>query len=104
MRSPGQWRRAGRYTELQTFVLDDQRIPVVGPSGIWKPAACELPISVTTTTAGPYADTFDEGSGTLRYAYRGTDPRHRDNTASGGTRVSQHAGRIRYVLHQSHAL
>jgi len=51
----------------------------VGPSGIWKPAACELPISITTTVGGPYDDTFDRQAGTLRYAYRGLDPQHRDN-------------------------
>jgi len=51
----------------------------VGPSGIWKPAACELPISITTTVGGPYDDSFDRRAGTLRYAYRGLDPGHRDN-------------------------
>jgi len=55
------------------------RIPLVGPSGIWKPAACELPISIATVTHGPYSDTFDSRRGVLRYAYRGSDPQHRDN-------------------------
>lgn len=64
---------------LETFVIDDRRIPLVGPSGIWKPSACELPISITTTVGGPYDDTFDRNAGTLRYAYRGLDPQHRDN-------------------------
>ena len=66
-------------TALETFSLDGRRIPLVGPSGIWKPAACELPLSITTTVGGPYDDTFDRGAGTLRYAYRGLDPQHRDN-------------------------
>lgn len=66
-------------TSLETFTLDGRRIPLVGPSGIWKPAACELPLSITTTVAGPYDDTFDRNAGTLRYAYRGTDSQHRDN-------------------------
>src|SRR5439155_22306777 len=66
-------------TRLDQYELDGVRIPLVGPTGIWKPAACELPISVATTTSGPYADTFDPSAGTLRYAYRGTDPQHRDN-------------------------
>ena len=64
---------------LETFELDGQRIPLVGPSGIWRPAVCELPLSITTSVRSPYSDTFDEGSGTLNYAYRGTDPQHRDN-------------------------
>ena len=64
---------------LEEFRLGDRRIPLIGPSGIWKPAACELPISITTVVRGPYADSFDRDRGTLRYAYRGTDPHHRDN-------------------------
>jgi putative restriction endonuclease len=47
--------------------------------GIWKPAACELPISITTTVGGPYADSFDTATGRIRYSYRGTDRTHRDN-------------------------
>ncbi len=66
-------------TALDSFTLDGVRIPLVGPSGIWKPAVCELPISVTTSFAGPYDDRYDASSGVLRYAYRGTDPQHRDN-------------------------
>ncbi len=76
-------REEGRETfsriELENFELGGRRIPLMGPQGIWKPAACELPISITTTTTGPYSDTIDEASGTLRYSYRGTDPTHRDN-------------------------
>jgi putative restriction endonuclease len=64
---------------LDSFAIDGRRIPLVGPSGIWKPAACALPLSITTTVAGPYEDTFDRAAGTLRYAYRGIDPGHRDN-------------------------
>lgn len=64
---------------LVNFALNGVRIPLMGPSGIWKPAACDLPISVATVVAGPYADQFDNARGVLRYAYRGTDPNHRDN-------------------------
>jgi putative restriction endonuclease len=64
---------------LESFSLDGVRIPLMGPQGIWKPAVCELPLSVTTVVAGPYSDTFDSDRGVLRYAYRGTDPSHRDN-------------------------
>jgi putative restriction endonuclease len=66
-------------TVLESFEVGGRRIPLVGPSGIWKPAACELPISISTVTSGPYSDTFDSRRQTLRYAYRGTDPQHRDN-------------------------
>lgn len=66
-------------TALESFHLDGRRIPLMGPQGIWKPAVCELPLSITTIVRGPYSDTFDDASGTLRYAYRGSDPEHRDN-------------------------
>jgi putative restriction endonuclease len=64
---------------LEAFMLDGSRVPLVGPQGIWKPALCELPLSITTVVHGPYSDSIDDRSGTLRYAYRGTDPLHRDN-------------------------
>ncbi len=64
---------------LESFELDGRRVPLVGPQGIFKPAICELPLSITTVAGGPYHDAYDARSATLRYAYRGTDPRHRDN-------------------------
>src|SRR4051794_22092487 len=66
-------------TTLENFSVDGRRIPLMGPQGIWKPAVCELPISITTIVSGPYEDEYDSGRGLLRYAYRGTDPQHRDN-------------------------
>jgi putative restriction endonuclease len=66
-------------SSLENFLLDGRRVPLLGPQGIWKPAACELPLSITTVARGPYADSFDDRTGTLRYSYRGTDPNHRDN-------------------------
>jgi hypothetical protein len=55
-------------TALETFSLDGRRIPLVGPSGIWKPAACELPLSITTTVGGSYDDSFDRQAGMLQAA------------------------------------
>lgn len=78
-------------TSLETFILDGRRIPLVGPSGIWKPAVCELPISITTTVAGPYLDTFDRRAGTLRYAYL------RETTRAGGESARPTSGRHRPV-------
>ena len=66
---------------LESFLLNGRRVPLIGPQGIWKPAACELPLSITTVVHGPYADSFDDRAGTLRYSYRGQDPNHRDNVA-----------------------
>jgi putative restriction endonuclease len=64
---------------LTGFSLDGVRVPLLGPQGIFKPAVCELPISIATVE-GNYPDEWDEARGTLRYAYRGTDPNHHDNS------------------------
>jgi putative restriction endonuclease len=64
---------------LESFSLAGRRIPLVGPQGIWKPAVCELPLSITTVVRSQYSDAVDEQTGTLSYAYRGTDPAHKDN-------------------------
>jgi len=57
---PGGWTRPSFATDAGV------RIPLVGPSGIWKPAACELPISIAMVTVGPSADSFDSRRGTIR--------------------------------------
>ena len=60
------------------FELDGQRVPLIGPQGIFKPRLMQVPLSITTSPKGPYDDAF--GSDNLvRYRYRGTDPQHRDN-------------------------
>ena len=82
---------------LESFSLNGRRIPLVGPQGIWKPAVCELPLSITTIVRGPYADAFDERTGSLSYAYRGTDPGHKDNV---GLRTA-HAERVPLVYFHS---
>jgi putative restriction endonuclease len=66
-------------TLLEAFSIDNQSLPLMGPQGIWKPKLCALPLSATTVCNGPYSDTIDDQAGMLRYAYRGTDPTHRDN-------------------------
>jgi putative restriction endonuclease len=65
------------------FVYEGSRIPLLGPQGIFKPAMCRLPLSITTTPARddrprPYNDTIGD-DGLLRYSYRGTDPNHHEN-------------------------
>ena len=63
----------------QGFYLDNQRVTLIGPSGIWKPKIFErVPISITTTYGGPYDDAFTPDN-LLQYRYRGTDIYHRDN-------------------------
>ena len=60
------------------FELDERRIRLVGPQGIFKPAVLEVPLSITTAPNGPYDDAFGYDN-LLRYRYRGTEPQHRDN-------------------------
>ena len=60
------------------FSYRDERVTLVGPSGIWKPRVLDLPLSITSIPDGPYDDSFT-AEGFLSYRYRGTDPHHRDN-------------------------
>jgi putative restriction endonuclease len=58
--------------------VDGERVPLLSQQGIFKPRLCDVPLSIRTSTEGPYKDEF-RPDGTLSYAYRGTDPAHRDN-------------------------
>lgn len=61
------------------FLLDGERVPLLGPQGIFKPRVLPAaPLSITTSPGGPYNDAFGP-DGLLRYRYRGTDPNHTDN-------------------------
>ncbi len=61
------------------FILDGDRVPLVGPQGIFKPRILRhAPLSATTAPKSPYDDSFGP-DGLLRYRYRGTDPDHQDN-------------------------
>lgn len=66
------------------IVYSGQRVPLIGPQGIFKPAVlANLPLSITTAPIRegrprPYDDGIDS-DGLLEYRYRGTDPFHRDN-------------------------
>jgi putative restriction endonuclease len=62
------------------FTYQGQRIRLVEPQGIFKPAQIRrFPLSITTTTRGPYNDAFDPDGRHLSYSYRGTDPQHHEN-------------------------
>lgn len=61
------------------FRYEGERIPLIGPQGIWKPAVMDkYPLSITTVPESIYQDRISEEN-TLHYHYRGTDPNHRDN-------------------------
>ena len=36
------------------FTYKETQIPLVSPQGIFKPAVCDLPLTITTTPKGPY--------------------------------------------------
>jgi len=73
-----------RKVLVQGFVYEGQRVPLLGPQGIFKPRVLrDIPLSITTVAVAegetrPYDDAFGE-DGLLRYRYRGTDPRHHEN-------------------------
>lgn len=66
------------------FEFEGRRVPLISPQGIFKPAILsELPLSIKTVPVEegkkrPYDDEISN-DGLIRYKYRGTDPRHRDN-------------------------
>jgi putative restriction endonuclease len=61
-------------------VVNGQRIILVGPQGIFKPTQIRyFPLSITTTTKGPYRDAFSTRDEFLLYKYRGTDPMFHEN-------------------------
>ncbi|HWC14115.1 MAG TPA: HNH endonuclease [Actinomycetota bacterium] len=78
----------------QGFSFENQRVPLVGPQGIFKPAAMtDMPLSITTAPIvegrdRPYEDQIDE-SGLIRYRYRGQDPNHRENAGLRAAMESQ---------------
>lgn len=60
------------------FEYQGERVPLLSQQGIFKPRVLRLPLSMRTASSDPYHD--ETGTdGVLRYAYRGTDPWHRDN-------------------------
>src|SRR6266508_1634888 len=66
------------------FTYEGQRVPLMGPQGIFKPRILrEIPLSITTVPivegeTRPYDDAVGP-DGLLRYRYRGTDPNHHEN-------------------------
>lgn len=63
---------------LHGFEYAGERIKLVGPKGIFKPKALDLPLSITTIADGPYDDSVGPDD-LLHYRYRGTNPNHPDN-------------------------
>jgi putative restriction endonuclease len=71
------------WSVLTKFLYEGTRVPLIGASGIWKPAVLDLPISITTAPAAPgrvapYEDEVRD-DGLLLYRYRGDSPTIADN-------------------------
>jgi putative restriction endonuclease len=72
-----------RTVLAQGFQLGGARVPLIGPQGIFKPAVCSLPLSITTVPAvggraRPYEDEY--GYEGVRYHYREQGgPNHPEN-------------------------
>jgi putative restriction endonuclease len=68
---------------LEGFQFEGQRVPLIGPQGIFKPKVLpSIPLSIATAPPkegkqAPYDDRHAEGL--ILYRYRGTDPQHSDN-------------------------
>jgi putative restriction endonuclease len=81
-----------RTTLERGFDYNGQRVPLVGPQGIFKPKLLSsIPLSITTVPvvegeSRPYDDAFGD-DGLLRYRYRGTNPAHHENV---GLRRAMH--------------
>jgi putative restriction endonuclease len=65
------------------FSYQGTTVPLLGASGIWKPAVLDLPISITTAPPAPgkpapYEDELREDN-LLMYRYRGSSPDLADN-------------------------
>lgn len=67
-----------RNVLAQGFTYEGNRVPLLGPQGIFKPRILDIPLSITTIPSGPYDDGYSP-DGLLHYRYRGTDPQHADN-------------------------
>ena len=73
-----------RRVLVEGFVYEGERVPLMGPQGIFKPRILrDIPLSITTVAivegeTRPYDDAFGD-DGLLRYRYRGTNPQHHEN-------------------------
>jgi putative restriction endonuclease len=68
-----------RQVLVQGFSFKGQRVPLMGPQGIFKPKVLhKIPLSITTSPNSPYNDSFSK-DGFLIYKYRGANPQHHEN-------------------------
>jgi putative restriction endonuclease len=64
---------------VKGFIWRNERVPLLGPQGIFKPRIFpSIPLSITTTSNSPYHDS-SINDGYLEYQYRGINPNHHEN-------------------------
>lgn len=56
------------WAQLTAFRWGGMAVPLIGASGIWKPAVLSAPISIATSPTDPYGDDVAD-DGLLRYRY-----------------------------------
>src|SRR5688572_19546141 len=79
------------WSGLTAFEWEGRRVPLIGASGIWKPAALTLPISITTSPSDPYGDLVND-DGFLEYRYFWRRPGHEDHPDNVGLRIAASEG------------
>jgi putative restriction endonuclease len=78
------------WSQLKGFHWGGRAVPLIGASGIWKPAALSAPISITTSPSDPYGDDVAD-DGLLRYRYFG----------SGGDELAHYNAGLRLAFRQA---
>lgn len=96
--------------ELNMFRVGSQPLKLVVQPGIWKPAALEGALTIRTTYTAPnqpppYADDMAAG-GSVKYVYRGTNPKHSNirarRTAMHGQLPLAYLVGVAPVVYQAH--
>lgn len=79
------------WSALVRFERNGVRVPLIGASGIWKPAVLGLPISITTSPRDPYGDIVND-EGLLEYRYFWKRPGHEQHPDNEGLRAACRQG------------
>lgn len=79
------------WSALVAFEWQGRKVPLIGASGIWKPAVLGVPISITTSPSDPYGDEVND-SGLLEYRYLWHRPGDEDHPHNVGLRRAASEG------------
>ena len=79
------------WAALTNFAWKGVRVPLIGASGIWKPALLQEPISITTSPSDPYGDAVNS-RGLLEDRYVWKKPGDEDHHHNEGLRRAARTG------------